>query len=1030
MSKAKKAGMIILLSVLFASIGCTAFTLLAEKGSAEEPVWSVSETAENAFDKEKTYLVGDEIAIPEKTVTVGQETYSTQHILIFPDKKAYIDDLITLSAQGKYVLQYTAVGADYTEETEFLVNSPLYSVGSANSFAVTGAAADYTDYAADGKSGIITSVALGDTFEYHKIIDLTGKEADDTIVNFSVLPERVGTADCMRIEFVFTDIYDESNSVTVVAKMCGTGIAWREQATYVTANAVGQPETGLEPKSTGSFVWNGQNYNLYQNNALYGAYAVFSLSGMPHYNEGIEANRPNVGEQELRFSFDYAERRVYCNGAIVADLDDPTIFTDLWNGFSTGEVKLSIRGDSYNSSALNLLINEIDGDTEFSDTFVEDTAAPVITVENALEGVYAVVGKAFQIPAAKANDGSAVTVDVYKNYGMGTQTMVDVTFDWTFIPDQTREYAIVYTASDESGNTAREILKVTAVKDKSVSLVCEGDGLAGVVGQLKKVAKPEVLDASGSYTVSIDAVSEAAEYHIGTYTDKELGSGAALVFRPLYAGNYKIVYTVADYVSEYETSYDLTVAPNGGEVFLQEPVLPRYILKNAVYETPSLTGTYFENGAPAEKPANVYITNSPDIAGAEPYTRNIFQITEDRCYVTFVLGEAVLQREIKVVDVGFGTNNVNFAEYFIGVGDSGISFSEVRNGNLVVGLEYEVNSAQKTPAIDMANHIQVYGFAVEFTVPENPGYEAFTITLTDTKNAGNALNIEFVVENGEVKLLSDTGIKYTACAAGERVVLSYNDAERAITLNSQKIAVNLGANGSEWAGFAKKTAYFTVSFAETEKARIILNNLNNQPVRITASDTIAPQISASSESGTRGLNAIVPLDALFAADVLTPRISFVMNVTDPDGNTVTAEDGTLLNVSADPGKAYTIKLEKYGLYMITYTAVDAAGMQRVYEYTFRAVDDIAPTIVLEDHTESANVGDSVVVANAQISDNVSAAGNCTQYITVQLPNGAILKLGENSNSFRASVAGTYTVTYMVSDEAGNVGYASYEVVVS
>ena len=1029
MSKTKKVGILFLAFALVASVFCMLFTLTGNNVSAEEtqPVWEVSETVENAFDKGKTYLMGDEIAIPEKTVTVGGQTYRTEHVLIFPDKKAYINDVITLNRAGKYVLRYTAVGADYTEETEFLVNSPLYSVYSENSFAVTGKASDYTEYEADGKSGIVASIALGDTFEYHKTIDLSGKTAKDTIINISVLPERVGTADCMRINFVFTDVYDESNYVVVAAKMCGTGIAWREQSTYVTANAVGQPETGLESKADGGFFWEGGEYKLHQNNQYGAPTSTFSFSGMQNYNAGIEANRPKVGTQELSISFDYAEKRVYLNErTIVADLDDTSLFTTLWNGFTTGEVKLSIYGESYNSSALNLLINEIDGDTSFADGFVQDTVAPEIYLKNSLEDAYAIVGKEFAIPQAETDDGSAVTVKVYKGYNTDLQTMVNVTPDGYFIPNQTREYTIEYTAVDESGNETTETLTVTAVKDKNVSVTLKEDDKSDVVGALQTVRTPEVLNASGDYTLSVDAVSDAASYHIGTYTKEQIENEEAVFeFRPLYAGEYEIVYAVKDYVSEYETSYMMNVDAEGDAVFLQEPVLPRYIIKNAVYDTPSLTATCFENGVPVEKAADVYITSGKDISEAQLYTRNIFQISEDSCFITFVCGGATVQKEIPVVDVGYGTNNLNFAKYFVEANGGEVSYSEVKNGSLVVGLEYQVKSADGNPAIDMVNYIQVFGFEFEFTVPENAGYDAFTIVLTDTQDARNVLNFEFAVENGQVKYVSDTGFKYTAAAVGERVSVSYSDSEKTITVNSQKISVNEGADGEAWNGFAEKKAYFTLSFKAAGNARIVLNKLNNQAVRITKTDTIAPQISVSSETGTRGLNAVVSLDALYAADVLSPRISFVMKAVDPDGNTVVAEDGTVLDVSADPGRDYTIKLEKYGLYMITYTAVDALGMERVYEYSFRAVDDVAPTIQLQSHTVKASVGDTVVVADSEISDDVSTAENCTLYITVQQPNGTLQKL--TGNSFKVSVAGRYTVTYMAVDEAGNVGFVSYEV---
>ncbi len=135
-----------------------------------------------------------------------------------------------------------------------------------------------------------------------------------------------------------------------------------------------------------------------------------------------------------------------------------------------------------------------------------------------------------------------------------------------------------------------------------------------------------------------------------------------------------------------------------------------------------------------------------------------------------------------------------------------------------------------------------------------------------------------------------------------------------------------------------------------------------------------------------------------------------IKVSDEGGGTITvlepSSDADVGNVRDEP-------------YTITYTATDSAGnsssaTRYVYIIEPDASDTVAPVISIEDSVVEVTLGEEYVDSGVSAEDDID--GDCT---------GRIITIG----TVNTDEAGSYTLTYTVTDRAGNTATASRRVVV-
>ena len=995
---------------------------------------------------ESEYALGTELEIPTSTIIFNGESYTAECVLRYPDGNAFRGGKAKLDVAGKYVLEYRASTPSGIKSVckEFNVFKEVFAVGS-KSTAYYG-----TVEHASEKAGLVTSLAYGDKLVYNRVIDLNGNTQEDTIISLFVNPVEQGLADALNVVFVLTDAHDSENYVTITSKRLDRDPlekGWQERNTYVTANAVGQPATGLERNGNGDFAWNGGSYTLHRNN-IYGAGIKFSMAGIPNYTSNKDDVITDIGKpediatQELTFSMDYETRRVYMkdnnggNYTIVADLDDVSIFpTEQWKGFTTGECYLSVYATSYNQSSFNCVITNIDGvnDTGFNAEYIVDGSAPELQL---IQDEYpdgfpeAIVGRTYPVPKVKLlNDEKDVylSTKVYRKDGKGGLINVSLK-DGVFTPKKVGDYVVVYTAKDFAGNTDEIVYEVKAsVSTKELRVKLNGNAANGITGELLTVPSATILDAQGNSQLKITAKLKDGDVSQEIAVDGE----NAYTFRPLHEGVWEIIYTYSDYLETKSRSIDVSVNKGEKPYIANEVTLPKYIIKGATYKLPVLTGYVFESGAPVETVCSVFIK---DDAGTERALSGtaLTSYAKEKATVIYRLtnGNAVSEKryEVPVVDVGYDkVGGLKIADYFVGDNFT----KEAQNDRIMIYTQ-----KTGTQSFEFVNALQTFDFRTVFHISTAINkFQRVNIYLQDSENpdievkvsykrntAGNTL---FTVNNGTTTYVATADFIESN---SENFRLLYSNETRKISPSTAfGVTVEKDLKGNDFNGFPSQKVYMRVELEGiTGKAGVEFLNINNQPMSMVSYDLLAPEISRNTETGKKTLGEEVVIKATYVADVLDPDVEFKMYVKTPSKEYAVSKDGVTLNEMASSLRDYELVLTEFGVYEVYYEAVDTNERRAIYSYVFEVVDKSAPTITLGGRITTANVGDTVVIADVSAVDNLSE--KCTIFAKVIYPNGSMLSLP--GNSFVATQAGEYVVWYFAYDELFNLSTASYVITVS
>lgn len=1030
-------------------------------GVATETLFQQSTTLLNSNIKEQ-YVVGETFVMPDAPMLAdGKRSYPSKITLRAPNGKGYTQKEVVLEMAGVYTIEYKAktVEGKLLKQTEtFKCVSTLYNLDGKNIKAEYGAFSEYKDT----EEGVKLELTPSSKFSLNKTIDLSTMDnsyeesvAFEPIISFYVAPHSLYTADAKEINIVLTDVYDSSNTVSIAVKKADdvdVTQTYQYQYTYLTAAAPGQIKLGLHSKSGAGediYTWtngDGKTYIINEGNQ-FGTPARFSMTG------GMESDGSYVGKELISIGWDNDEKRVYVqsesNGkitrSIITDLDEPTLYDDFFKGFTTGEVYLSMTASGYSSSSCRMVITQIAGvDQSFmQNNYFEDTVAPSLEIDllGYQEPPKAIVGKTYPVFKASANDNYdktlIVNTSVYKNYYKNTPANVSL-INGCFTPTEKGVYTIVYTVQDDAGNVTQKTVDITAVDNISevkISLAEKTDG--GFVGTFIPVAPATLMDGSGEHKLIVRA------YHNDKKGISYEVDQKNWCFRPLYAGDYTITYSYGDYLETKETSYSITVEEDIKPYIPNDAVFPEYVLKNSKVQIPGQIGYLFENGMPIKKQCQVIVRQD----------KGDYVLTSAKSV------EVTASETFTVIYRLYAGNKFSEVEYVIPVIDAGLHEEEalditkffVGDFKAEVQEEYVLFTAsgrEKDYAeMQFVKSLLAEKFQLEFgTDGAYTGFENIVITLTDSVNKD--IVVSFVVA-------PDTMGKATVKINGQGTAYSldtdfftdssvnhtfyYNNESKAVELTSDLvISIAQDLNGKDFNGFPSHYVDLKVRVNGIEnsfkhKAAIRIAKVNNQFFASTeTSDWFEPEITTRSVREAKKLGDIQELLPIYAADVLDPYIKLEMKVFDPDGDIVTALDGTVLNC-CDNTKTYKIKLEKYGIYSIEYYVEDGAGNSTDYSYIVKVVDFDAPEITLSDLITEGNVGDEIRLADVTVSDNLDDAEDIEITWYIKTPTGRMLSLFADDiqhNAFKAQESGTYTIYCYAFDSAGNYALESYVVTIS
>lgn len=583
---------------------------------------------------------------------------------------------------------------------------------------------------------------------------------------------------------------------------------------------------------------------------------------------------------------------------------------------------------------------------------------------------------------------------------------------------QAGTYKIIYQARDASGNVNRDIVyKIVVPTDANYAdavaphITLTGLPNSVVNGESISFANPTVVDyekdhnANPTSTSTVDSnVKTDVYYYFGEYVEGKLptDSGSVLINKD---ANDSTLYTF-DVNATNQTKLTIVVRAEDDAKYT----------KNGL----GTEGADINNVSYAYKTINIYGLNddakAPTIANASALETLATKLNDN--------GESENYGQGKEVTI-FDDVEVKYSD----LNDASVN----KSGNLVTNLVvYDANG----------NEVEVTGFTYEYDgsyitlkggkiVTTVAGEYSVVITTTDV--AGNSLvnSVNFVVADTKAPAIQVKGLK-TTMELGTTYTLPTPivvDDGKVIDNQSKMTVKFIDAPGNT--GFQHESLSFTPSKAGTYSFVYVAsdgtNTIESDVYTITVKDTTDPVINLDENEyevpPTANVGEEVELPSFTAEDDNGIK-SLTLTVTNPEGDVVVPVDG----------KEFTFKFEDDGKYKVVYTAVDLAGNTAELEYTIAVGDVNAPTITLTNDNKVINksfkVGESlsvniegITVTDGDKTYDVEAEVDKSEgkvSIIVTKPDGTTVKLtSKNDFKYTFDKAGTYTLTYNATDEAGN-----------
>lgn len=968
-----------------------------------------------------SYDMGSTLKIPKATIYVGGKDYDAKAQVITPSGDVVEEKEMTLDEIGNYRVVYTyKVGSESNQfERAFKVDyhtSKLFEAGED-----TVVYYDDTTGNAEMPGVQIEMSSNSSSATYVKTLDLSDNTKHDTLIELYNIPSKIGANDLTGFYITLTDKLDPDNYVTVRAVSDST------HACYLRAKASEQPGfVGLWKKHNwdqAPYVWE---------DSIEDTMAHDKSGFLAYFDMAYNLTEYDLADKTFILRYDANEKAIYSHNLfelvhdenyrenLVVDLDDPTMFTSLWKGFTDdSQVELSITPMAVSGTATFKIMN-VDGENLGTENLA-DTTAPKVTVDYlGMEGApNGKVGLAYPIfdlileDDLCSQDSLVVTTTVTHN---GEELKVK---EGAFTPEKAGLHQIKYVVSDGFGNTTEQLVDVmieAEIPDVAITMNSE---FSEKISYGIKCQVPDFAGDGGSGKLTYRT------YYIHDKKETEFTGS----FIPMDEGEFTVVCEVKDYlgqVAKESKTYQLEFEP---EMILDEEeiVLPSMLIADKTFEFEKYTANYYEKvGADAKKATcTIEVTDAEGTRTLEKDRIYVPKMSESvkEAKITFVFKAEVDGKEIKkevertVSLHSVGTTDKFVADYFVG---ENAQFN-VYNRYMTI----RTANADSDAKVQFIRPIQVRNFnmALKANADENgnfaSAYERLRVTLTDKENINTKVQFD-VIQNGTELKMSINGDKEVlmpgtlSAASQENVVIAYNNDSLEVLGTENALLGKV----KEFEGFGSGEAYLTIEFVGVTGASAIdLISINNQTFLSTVQDNTNPELFVNgSYSGLCAVGDEITIPTADAYDVLNYVSKPTVTILAPDGSEAKAEDGTVLkNVPAN--KEYRLRAEQLGQYTITYSAKDEAGRMTDVSKTYSAFDDELPTVKLKGKfPKSVKAGKDVKVKRYKIEDNGDK-----EKVKVELyygtPGGLLEKV--EGKKIPTEEKGTYYVYFYLTDENGN-----------
>lgn len=633
---------------------------------------------------------------------------------------------------------------------------------------------------------------------------------------------------------------------------------------------------------------------------------------------------------------------------------------------------------------------------------VSDTGAPVITItgDNPL---YHNINTPYIEAGATASD--ATDGDVSADIIIGGDT-VDPTTAGT--------YLVTYDVSDSIGNPAAQQTRTVNVGDfEAPTITLLGNATVNV-------------EIGTSYT---DAGATATDNIDGSLTSSIVTSGSV---DPLTAGTYIISYDVSDAAGNSATQVTRTVV-------VSDTTAPVITLIGASTINHEQGSPYTDPGASAtdsyegDLSASINVTGFVSSGAAGTYTLN-YNVSDSAGNNASTVTRTVIVADTTAPSLTLvGTSTINH-EKGSTYSDPGATAIDNINGNISANIVV-------TGSVD-SNTAGTY--ILNYSVSDSSGNSAPSLSRTVVVADTTAPTIQLI---GESSINHEQGTAYidqgaTASDSADGDLSASITTTGSVNTNTAG-TYNIDYDVSDSAGNAATTVTRQITVGDFTKPVLTLlgNSIINHPQGVTYSDPgataldnidgdITPNITTSGivNTSTPG-SYVITYDVNDAAGNAATSISRTINVgdsvppvisligssdivieqgsgsyTDAGATASDNVDGNLTSSIVVSGN--TVDTNSAGVYLIRYDVSDSAGNPAAQVVrTVTVQDTTAPTITLVgnatiNHTQGTTYVDPGATAND------SAQGDITANIVT-------------TGSVDISTIGSYTLTYNVSDSAGN-----------
>lgn len=331
--------------------------------------------------------------------------------------------------------------------------------------------------------------------------------------------------------------------------------------------------------------------------------------------------------------------------------------------------------------------------------------------------------------------------------------------------------------------------------------------------------------------------------------------------------------------------------------------------------------------------------------------------------------------------------------------------------------------------------VMVYKYDVTFASTDDGGYDvtsaikassseiSSSVKLDKTSIKSGNINSETYFESGELNASYSNQDKYI-------VKLAYEvNGGKFSVIGDDFTALNTGDYS-----ITKKIVLLNATSANkqyksanAEKATALAEYLAGKETtdKLSVSDTSTVKFELTEElvPYVKDMGSPVKIPAGIAYTEYA-NATVTAKVTKPNG---TQEDATI-------GSTYTV--DQNGTYTVTYTAKIDGKEDKTFSYTFKAGNVTAPEFTVEGGKDyTAKIGSTFKFAKINAIDS-DADGKAYTYTKTLTLNGTTIASGTgrdyetSSDAITLSESGKYTVTYTVTDEAGNKSSVVYSVTVT